>query len=83
MQHDMVGGMEPEIDPRNLFMESRPPQVQAFAELIRKKTDCLRGCTQQSLFVCGSDGTTYPNECVLREKACAQEKNGKGDVSVS
>lgn len=80
MQHDMVGGIEPEIDPRSSFMESRPPQVQAFAELIRKKTDCLRGCTQQSLFVCGSDGTTYPNECVLREKACAQEKNGKGNV---
>ena len=82
MQHDMVrGNMEPVMV--NNDLDNRPPQIQAFAELIRNKSECLRGCTQQHIAVCGSDGTSYPNDCVLRERACEQEKNGaKNPVSV-
>jgi len=74
MMHDAVPSIAVHEKPKDAFSE-RPPEVKVYAELMRKKNECLRGCTNERLPVCGSDGTNYPNECVLREQKCKNKPN--------
>jgi len=35
-----------------------------------KCEDCRFLCTRQLAYICGSDGVTYMNECLMRHKSC-------------
>ena len=40
-----------------------------------KEPKCPQACPRIYRPVCGSDGKTYPNECVLKVNACVNEEN--------
>jgi len=43
--------------------------------------DCPRFCHRMFAPVCGSDGETYPNSCVLQQTACSQPDLGLFEVT--
>jgi coxsackievirus/adenovirus receptor len=62
---------------RSVACTKRTPIVQVSEGSIRsdnKCSDCNIRCLRNLKPVCGSDGETYSNECVMRTTACKQRK---------
>lgn len=62
-----------------MFFSSSFYNIVALAKTgkLKKTQDCNKTCGRLSQPVCGSDGTTYANKCMLRNAKCRASKLGK------
>ena len=63
-------GNDPELPPLELVSEGHCEMMNDFVEV--EEPECKTNCGRVVKAVCGDDGETYPNKCVLNRKNCQE-----------